>query len=562
MTDEEKLLKAYENTKKKLEKRLEAVSSGDMKSYYRQLIKEIDKAVKELRQHSAMYANASVPKEYIENANEILRQFNEQHIAMKPPAAFKQLHSDAVYDLRRELAAQLEQGIAKARLQTENLLKEAKEIAEKAALRNIALDAAQKKIDTVGTITDMQTEVKKRIEDTGILKIELGSGDHKRHMSITNYAHLVARSVSREVGNTARINQMSSNGFDLVEIPSHYPTCEICAILQDRVYSISGNDKRFPPLSKAIGEYKNIHPHCRHVIIGWAEMMHTPEEVQKAIERSNRDWTDPRTGKEKAFYNELQKRNRRARDLQYQFERYRQRLGDEAPKNVYAFKRIKNAGGEKWEELQALYRKAGIDKSQKNGILNDVASSKYYSGELKEHEITDDIIEKLKSPDIDGFSKEENKRLLEAEKNLLRYVKDQPLGTEGVICLNMDLSENERYLSNTENGKIDLKRYDEDCIILHNHPDGLIFSEKDYETFSKSDEIKALAAVGHNGNIFFIVKTEKFNMYEFDFETYRIRQQYPEAMTMEEHLKYSEEAFEEMKKYGVKTYFRAIDRPD
>lgn len=559
MTSDEKLIKAYEKAKKELERKLRAAKGSDMKSYYRKLIKEIEETVKELQKSAAAYVNTAVPADYMENAAEIYEQMRAQSIIIKPPEAFRQLHTDAIYDLRREVMTQIEEGIAKAKQQTEKLVAEAREIAQKAALRSMGLDAAQHKIDTVGTVTDMQQEMVKRLEETGILKVELGSGKHKREMSITNYAHLVARSTSREVGNTARINQMSANGFDLVEIPPHYPTCEICAILQDRVYSISGEDKRFPPLSKAIGEYKNIHPHCRHVIVGWAEMMYTPEEIKEAIKKSNRPWTDPRSGEEKQFYNELQNKNRKARDLQYQYERYKQRLGSDAPKSLYAFKRIKKAGGEKWEELQAKYRNVGLDNSRKSVTLNDVINSKYYVGELKEHQITDDTINKLKPLNIEGFSAEENARLCEVEKDLLRYVKDQPIGTEGVICLNMDLSEIERYLGNVGNGSIGLKRYDVDCIILHNHPDGLIFSTNDYETFSKNNEIKVLAAVGNNGNVFLIQKTESFNVYEFDFETFKIKQKYPKVMSVWDHLKYSEEIFEEIKKYGVKTYFKGFD---
>lgn len=363
MTSDEKLIKAYEKAKKELERKLRAAKGSDMKSYYRKLIKEIEETVKELQKSAAAYVNAAVPADYMENAAEIYEQMRAQSIIIKPPEAFRQLHTDAIYDLRREVMTQIEEGIAKAKQQTEKLAAEAREIAYKAALRSMGLDAAQHKIDTVGTVTDMQQELVKRLEETGILKVELGSGKHKREMSITNYAHLVARSTSREVGNTARINQMSAGGFDLVEIPPHYPTCEICAILQDRVYSISGEDKRFPPLSKAIGVYKNIHPHCRHVIVGWAEMMYTPEEIEEAIKKSNRPWTDPRSGEEKQFYNELQRKNRQARDLQYQYERYRKRLGDDAPKSLYAFKRIKKAGGERWEELQNRYRQVGIDNS-------------------------------------------------------------------------------------------------------------------------------------------------------------------------------------------------------
>ena len=42
-----------------------------------------------------------------------------------------------------------------------------------------------------------------------------------------------------------------------------------------------------------------------------------------------------------------------------QWERYRGRLPNDAPSTFGGFRRIKNAGGKAWEELQALYRDAG-----------------------------------------------------------------------------------------------------------------------------------------------------------------------------------------------------------
>lgn len=355
MTAEEKLLKSYEKARAELQKKMETAASGNMRNYYRQLIKDLDKTIKELKKSSADYAKAAVQSDYMQNAAEIFEQMTQQRQIMLPPEAFRQLHSDAIYDLRREMQTQLEQGLEKARQQTAQLIEDAADTARKIALRSISLDAAQYKVDTVGTISDMQQEVKRLIEKAGILKVEVGSGKHKREMSVTNYAHLVARSVSIEVGNTARINQLTANGYDLVEMSTHYPTCEICAILQDRVYSISGNDKRFPPLSKAIGEYKNIHPHCRHVIVGWVESMHTPEEVAEAIKRSNREWTDPRTGEEKELYNELQRKNRQARDLRSQYERYKEVLGSDAPKSIMALKKLKKADDDRFAKMQRDY---------------------------------------------------------------------------------------------------------------------------------------------------------------------------------------------------------------
>lgn len=40
----------------------------------------------------------------------------------------------------------------------------------------------------------------------------------------------------------------------------------------------------------------------------------------------------------------------------YQYERYKGVLGEDAPKSFHAFRRLKKAGGEKWEDLQYYYR--------------------------------------------------------------------------------------------------------------------------------------------------------------------------------------------------------------
>jgi hypothetical protein len=57
-------------------------------------------------------------------------------------------------------------------------------------------------------------------------------------------------------------------------------------VLQGRVYSISGKDKRFPPLNKAFsGSYANIHPNCRHTLTPYIEAF---QDVEKDMAYSNR----------------------------------------------------------------------------------------------------------------------------------------------------------------------------------------------------------------------------------------------------------------------------------
>ncbi len=168
---------------------------------------------------------------------------------------------------------------------------------------------------------------------------------------------MVARSTTREAGNLARENQLTENGYDLMIITEHHPCCGQCARVQGRVFSISGNDKRFPPLSAAFPSgYKNVHPNCSCVAVPWIEELQSPEELKEALEKGSQPLRDERSAGEKALYTQQQSDSRRMRADLVQYQRYKARLGDDAPKSFSAFRRMKNAGGDRWDELQKEYR--------------------------------------------------------------------------------------------------------------------------------------------------------------------------------------------------------------
>ena len=117
----------------------------------------------------------------------------------------------------------------------------------------------------------------------------------------------------------------------------------------------------------------------------------------------------------------------------------------------------------------------GIIKDRKSGIF---VSTKYFNGELKYYVITDERKNSIKPVVIESLSAENNAKLTNACKDLLTYMQNEPLGKEGLIAFNMGMNEFDRYRAPRTNAKISLKDFDEDCIVIHNHPDGLIFSEK------------------------------------------------------------------------------------
>lgn len=85
-----------------------------------------------------------------------------------------------------------------------------------------------------------------------------------RNYNLRDYSELVAGVRMREAATEATLNSAEEYGQDLVEIPDDGSPCEECADIQDKVYSVSGDDPDYPELTDDITP--PIHPRCRHYI--------------------------------------------------------------------------------------------------------------------------------------------------------------------------------------------------------------------------------------------------------------------------------------------------------
>lgn len=191
-----------------------------------------------------------------------------------------------------------------------------------------------------------------------------------RRWGLHAYCTMATRTTSRQSEVLAVLT--ADDRHDLYEISSHGTTCAICAPLEGRVYSKSGNDPDFPPLASAFGKvdpngpdsltnsYLNIHPNCLHVLTPWTPMGLTEEEVQKVKDfssfKKNPPTKDPRTQAQIEAYRKKQTaRAKWLRDYR-QWEKYRIALGDKVPKTFDTFRKHKLADDEKYKKWEYLYR--------------------------------------------------------------------------------------------------------------------------------------------------------------------------------------------------------------
>lgn len=194
-----------------------------------------------------------------------------------------------------------------------------------------------------------------------------------RKWGLQDYCNMAARSTARQAQVAAVI--MADPDYDLYKIIKIGSTCPICAPLEGRVYSRSGNSQDYPPLAAAFGKidknggnelsntYLNIHPNCLHTIVKYTTMGKSEKDIQKDKDFSNFEKNpisvDPRSKKQIAAYkNKIKNRQKLLNDFK-QFERYRGTLGNEVPNNFDKFRTMKYNEGEKetWKQTQAIYRK-------------------------------------------------------------------------------------------------------------------------------------------------------------------------------------------------------------
>ena len=497
------------------------------KTYYNSVLKQLERLMKELEAETGQYISTEIPRQYKKALDDTYAYFKRNNLQMKRPDMFSHIHSDAVSELANEMRYHINQGISIAGRRVMRYLDTAKDNAlRQAGLRSAALKAAAGQ-----TVADMQKDLMQRLANDGFLTVQYGTGKRAYQVGLDSYAAMVARSTTREAGNLARENQLTENGYDLMMMTEHYPTCEACAVLQGRVYSISGRDKRFPPLSRAFPSgYRNVHPNCRHVMTYWIEEMQSPEEIRAALARSNAPFTDNRSDEEIALYSKQQADSRRMRADRSQFERYRQRLGEDAPKSFHTFRRIKNADGQKWKEMQSLYRSKSpknVDNSGESDIIEE-------SNKKAITPITDSSIERVPNVKISGYTDEQCSIIQQQHKELLRYSRDNNEGKEVAFVFDSELNNRKEFKGSDDKLDFGSALYGKELFVMHNHPRNSSYSDRDIQFIIGNDNVKTLSIIKNNGNIETLTKSDIYDKGRALVELKRCYKKYVKHGTDEE----------------------------
>lgn len=81
--------------------------------------------------------------------------------------------------------------------------------------------------------------------------------------TLKRYSEMLARTHTIRSFNDATINRASQFGVDLVQITTHSGSCPICTPYEGNIYSLSGNNSKYPRYDIGLP----IHPNCTHNLL-------------------------------------------------------------------------------------------------------------------------------------------------------------------------------------------------------------------------------------------------------------------------------------------------------
>lgn len=236
--------------------------------------------------------------------------------------------------------------------------------------RNPALMASLESEALGGSYSTAVKSAFKAYENEGITAFVDKSG---RAWSLTDYCTMATRTVGKQAQTAAAL---TSDDWDLWQIVGGRATCSVCSAYQGRVYSKSGTNPDYPPLSMAFGKidaaggdnlantYLNIHPNCLCSLIRYTTAGKTDKQIERDKEFSSFEKrpadVDYRSKKQLAAYREKERTRAEFLQTRRQWNDYRDRLGKEIP-SLETFEKHKKAGDDKYKAWEKAYRKKGAE---------------------------------------------------------------------------------------------------------------------------------------------------------------------------------------------------------
>lgn len=363
MTAAEELTKLYKTAQKKLVEMISRkASNGFPAAFERQILKQVTNELKGLKKATPGLVRQMVLDGYktgLESAVEdILRA---ESVTPKAYSVFSRIHTEQINLIIQNTVDELTKAVNLVGRRIEDELREA-------GLRATALKTA-----TGSTVREMQKDLQKRLlgldlkQQNGRMGVKYKNG---KVVSIDHYAEMVARTTPAEAQNKAKLVQGDAWGFDLAQLTSYYPTCELCSKYQTRTFALTkeaangkykgpgGEGLCFPMLYETalVHGYETLHPNCRHRVVLIVARAYSPAKLKAMSEASMQPFQDTRDEEERKLYAAGQAKKRARNADNREWNKYKAALPDQAPKTFSGFLSMKRSRSKRYLKMMEDYR--------------------------------------------------------------------------------------------------------------------------------------------------------------------------------------------------------------
>ncbi|MGM0971677.1 MAG: phage minor capsid protein [Bacillota bacterium] len=351
MDKNEKLIQMYQEANFYLLGLIRSLEEGPTKRRKEQLLRQIREIIANLSENAAETAREIIEESYKAGSTEAIRQLLAQGIAEEAiePTLKTVIHVRAVQAIVDETFYRILEA-------NDNMTADVKERIEEVvfrANRRSLIEGVSRRQATKDAIAEMTAR--------GITGITAKNG---AQIPVDKYMANVIQYHQRQAHVEGNLNRLAETGQDLVYVNSVGITCDICAKYQGRVYSISGNDDRFPKLTVK----PPYHGHCVHSTSAWVEEYQDELDVKKALKDSNKPFIDSRTEANIRKYEKMQREKSKKNEARKQWIRYKARMPDLPDLKTFASQKSRNT--KLYQEWMEDYRKIG-GKIKKRGEISE-----------------------------------------------------------------------------------------------------------------------------------------------------------------------------------------------
>lgn len=320
----QQLMEAFTKAEQRVQTVLLKTSAGTVQELKIELNKQLDKVSLSLTEESKKWAESDLVNAYKEGV---------EKINGKTDRTLRQ-SENTIVNSYIELSTKVQTATENAR-----------------SLINQAIAKAEKTKygATVGNVKDIIKDTLSKENSSMVVKYANGA-----KMPLDAYAQMLARTSRIESSNTGSFDRCRKLNIDLVRCTTMPGCCAYCRMYEGKVYSISGNDKRFPALYETALQhgYNIMHPNCRHEFIPFVEDMQTEAELKKIIKDSNHFEQPSKDDVVIKKYNQDQATLRQWRNEQSEYNQLKAKLGNDMPYSTLgSFRRAKRMNSANYRNL-------------------------------------------------------------------------------------------------------------------------------------------------------------------------------------------------------------------